>query len=124
MSLGSRRRRRLCERLWREGDPLEAIDQDATHVNPDWKAIADVVAKYSTETSGDKAMLHDSAFLAEEVGPLQADKKWEERRKLRNKHRMLLFACQAVDPSLEVCEDKPLGTWSSAATRPVSGGGG
>jgi hypothetical protein len=81
-SLGSRRRRRSRDRPWRKGDPLEAIDQDATHVDPDWKAIADVVSKYSSETSGDKATLHDSAFLAEEVGPQQADEKWEERRKL------------------------------------------
>jgi hypothetical protein len=42
--------------------------------------------------------------------------KWDERCKLRNKHRFLLFARQTVD--------KVQRTWSSATTRPVSGVGG
>ena len=42
--------------------------------------------------------------------------KWDERCKLRNKHRFLLFARQTAD--------KVQGTWSSAATSPVSGVGG
>jgi hypothetical protein len=119
-SKGSRRRRRSRERPRLEGQPLEAIDWDAKPVEPDWKAIEDVLARHAKDTSTDKRAF-DSTYLAEEVGQFQADEKWDERRKPRNKHRLLLFACQAVDPSLEVCEDKGQGTWSSAATRPVSG---
>jgi hypothetical protein len=117
-SKGSRRISR--ERPLLEGQPLEAIDCDAKPVDPDWKAVEDVLMRHAKDVSTDKHA-SDSAYLAEEVGQHQADEKWDERRKLRNKHRLLLFACQAVDPSLEVCEDKVHGTWSSAATRPVSG---
>ena len=56
---------------------MEAID--ATHVDPDYRAIVEVMAKYAAETSSDTSTLQDSAFLAEEVGPQQADEKWEER---------------------------------------------
>ena len=49
-SRGSRRRRRSREKPWCEGDALEAIDKDAVHVEPDWRAIADVLAKYTAAT--------------------------------------------------------------------------
>jgi hypothetical protein len=97
---------------------MEAIDSLAKPVEPDWKAVEAVLAAYSSDAT---KLDMDSTCLAEDVGQHQADEKWEERRKLRTKHRLLLFACQAFDPSLEVCEDNVQGTWSSAATRPVSG---
>jgi hypothetical protein len=117
-SKGSRRRRRSRERPRLDNEPREPIDDDAKPVEPDWKAIEAVLAAYSSDAT---KVDQDSTHLAEEVGQHQADEKWEERRKLRTKHRLLLFACQAFDPSLEVCEDNVQGTWSSAATRPVSG---
>jgi uncharacterized protein YoaH (UPF0181 family) len=118
-SMGSRRRRRSRKRPRKDEDPLEAIDNDAVAVQPDWDALTKIIAQYATATKG-CASSEDSTLLAEEISPLQSVDKVDERRRLRNKHRMFLFAAQAVDSSLEACEDKVQGTWSSAATRPVS----
>jgi hypothetical protein len=118
-SKGSKRRRRSRKRPRKDEEPLEAIDRDATPVQPDWESLTEVITQYAEATRGSKST-EDSALLAEEVSANQPDEKWTERRKLRERHRMFLFAAQAVDSSLEACEDRVQGTWSSAATRPVS----
>jgi uncharacterized protein YoaH (UPF0181 family) len=118
-SKGSRRRRRSRRRPRKDEEPLEAIDIDAVSVQPDWETLSAIIAQYAGATKGCTSS-EDSVLLAEEISPQQSTEKVEERRKLREKHRMFLFAAQAVDSSLEACEDKVQGTWSSAATRPVS----
>jgi hypothetical protein len=118
-SKGSRRRRRSRKRPRKDDEPLEAIDRDASAVQPDWESLSNIITKYAEATRGSKST-DDSALLAEEVSANQSDEKWIERRKLCERHRMFLFAAHAVDSSLEACEDRVQGTWSSAATRPVS----
>ena len=104
-SKGNRRRWQSRKKPHREDEPLEAINQDMVTVQPDWDALSEVIAQYAEATRGVKTS-DDSTLLAEEVSPQQSEDKWEERHKLCDKHRMFLFATQAVDSSLEACEDK------------------
>jgi hypothetical protein len=78
-------------------------------VLPDWEVLTNIITQYAEATRGTKTS-DDSTLLVEEVSPHQPDEKWDERRKLHEKHRMFLFAAQAVDSSLEACEDKVQGT--------------
>jgi hypothetical protein len=50
-SAGSRRRRRSRERPRLEGQQLEAINLDAKPVEPNWKAIEDILLRHAKESS-------------------------------------------------------------------------
>ena len=91
-SKGSLRRQKSIERPCQPEDSLEPINLDAVAVQPDFSVIGDLVAKYQEVTKGDKHF-NDSVCVAEELGHQPAEEKLEERRKLREKRHMLLFAC-------------------------------
>ena len=114
--LPSTRRRKSRTRPRREDEPLEPVDMDAVTQPTDWQKVEECIAKY-TETKDAEA---NSVLAAEEPTPSMSDDKIKERRQLRVKHRLLLYACQELDETMEVVEDPAATTWSSSSTRPVS----